>query len=142
MKIEILPPLPPSQNAQDSTVATTPQGRDMVVVGGRDVTPVAQTKTADEAPAVDPGPRTPLQRLVGDRNVRDMTPRQMVDFSLDLYAGSFVDWQEYSMLAFQPDLHPDYDRTVGALTGQPAAPDAPRDYVAEWEDKLALAQIG
>ena len=40
------------------------------------------------------------------------------------------------MLAFQPELHPDYDKTIGALTGEKAAPDKPRDFLNVWEDRL------
>ncbi|MDP6884330.1 MAG: hypothetical protein QF830_09345, partial [Rhodospirillales bacterium] len=45
-----------------------------------------------------------------------------------------------AMLAFQPELHPDYDRTIGALTGRRAAPDKGRDCLAEWEERLAFEQ--
>ena len=44
------------------------------------------------------------------------------------------------MLAFQPELHPDFNRTIGALTGHDAAPDRGRDFLAEWEDRLAFEQ--
>lgn len=37
------------------------------------------------------------------------------------------------MLANQPELHPDFNRTIGALTGRRAAPDRERDCLAEWE---------
>jgi hypothetical protein len=33
-------------------------------------------------------------------------------------------------------LHPDYNRTVGALTGKPASPDQQRDYVEVWNERL------
>ena len=36
------------------------------------------------------------------------------------------------------ELHPDYDQTVGALTGEKADPDRPRDYVAIWEERLVF----
>jgi hypothetical protein len=44
------------------------------------------------------------------------------------------------MLAFQPELHPNYDKTVGALTGEPAQPDKPRDFVSQWEARLSFEQ--
>jgi hypothetical protein len=68
-------------------------------------------------------------------NVRNMSPRQMSELSLDLYVAGYLQWDEYEILAFQPELHPDFDRTIGALTGETAKPDRPRDYVVEWEDR-------
>ena len=29
-----------------------------------------------------------------------------------------------------------YDKTVGALTGEPAQPDRPRDFVRAWDEQL------
>ena len=57
---------------------------------------------------------------------------------MDLYMVGVITWEEHAMLAFQPELHPDYDQTVGALTGEKADPDRPRDYVAIWEARLAF----
>ncbi len=36
---------------------------------------------------------------------------------MDLHVAGVLPWEGYAMLAFQPELHPDYDRTVGALIG-------------------------
>jgi len=76
------------------------------------------------------------RELTGDINLRNATPHQVSDLSLDIYAAGLIDYEEYSLLAFQPELHPDYNKTIGALTGQMAQPDKPRDHVAVWEDKL------
>lgn len=79
----------------------------------------------------------------GDRastNVRHMTPRQMLDYSEDLYAAGIITFDDYEALAFQPDLHPHFDRTIGALTGERAQPDRPRDFIRRWEDRLEFAQ--
>lgn len=70
-----------------------------------------------------------------DLNVRNISPREMVDVSLDLYIEGALSFAEYSMLAFQPELHPDFESTIGALTGERSGPDNPRDYVEEWQDK-------
>lgn len=67
---------------------------------------------------------------------RRMSPRQMANLSMDLYAAGAISWDEYSLLAFQPELHPDYDRTVGVLVGEKAKPDLPRDQIALWEERL------
>ena len=59
---------------------------------------------------------------------------------MDLYVGGVLPWEEYAMLAFQPELHPDYDRTIGALTGEKAEPDRPRDFVSQWERRLEFEE--
>ncbi len=73
-------------------------------------------------------------------DVRRMSPREAVELGQELYMEGVLGFDEYSMLAFQPELHPDYDKTVGALTGEPARPDKPRDFVQEWEEKVSFQQ--
>ncbi|PIW25984.1 MAG: hypothetical protein COW30_17310 [Rhodospirillales bacterium CG15_BIG_FIL_POST_REV_8_21_14_020_66_15] len=74
--------------------------------------------------------------LTGGLSLRGLTPRQMADVSLDLYAAGVLAFEDYELLAFQPELHPDYNDTIGALTGEPAGPDRARDYVSLWEERL------
>ena len=45
-------------------------------------------------------------------------------------------YEDYTALAFQPELHPDYDRTVGVLTGKPALSGQQRDYVEIYNEHL------
>lgn len=71
--------------------------------------------------------------------LRNMTPRQMAEWAYEMYMTGNISWTEYRV-AIPAELHPDYDRTVGALTGQPAQPDEPRDMIKEWQDKLAFAR--
>jgi hypothetical protein len=77
-----------------------------------------------------------IRRIIGDVDIRNMTPRQMAESSMDLYVSGVLPWEEYAMLAFQAELHPDFDRTIGALTGEPADPDRPRDFLTVWEERL------
>lgn len=79
---------------------------------------------------------TPFDRLTADIDIRNISPREISDLSLDLYAAGILSWREYDMLAFQPEMQPAYDSTVGALTGEKADPDRPRDFIAVWEDRL------
>ena len=81
---------------------------------------------------------SPLHRVVGEASVRDISPRQMAELSLDLYVAGILSWEEYALLGFQPELHPAYDRTIGALTGQTAQPDQPRDHLQAWRQRLAF----
>jgi len=68
-------------------------------------------------------------------DIRNLTPREMVNVSLDLYIDGELSFSEYSLLAFQPELHPDFEDTIGALTGERADPDMPRDYVQDWQER-------
>lgn len=88
------------------------------------------------APKTRIDPLVELGDLTRKFNVRHFTPRHMAELSLELYVVGFIDWDEYAMLAFQSELHPDFDRTIGALTGEKADPDRPRDFLAWWEERL------
>lgn len=102
------------------------------------LTPISPPDACDvEAPDRDEAPEPTLfSVLTGGLSLRDLTPRQMAGVSLDLYAAGVLAYEDYELLAFQPELHPDYNDTVGALTGEPAGPDRARDYVSQWEDRL------
>ncbi len=80
------------------------------------------------------------QRPPGQPDVRRMTPRQFVELGLDLYASGVIQWDEYALMAFHSELHPDYPHTIGALTGEPANPDGPRDFIRHWEERLAYEE--
>ncbi len=96
-------------------------------------TPPVPTGTAEESP---PSELLPPARDETAFDPRRMTPREMAGRSIELYAAGFLEWDDHLALAFQPELHPDYNRTIGALLGEKAAPDAPRDFVDEWERRL------
>jgi len=70
--------------------------------------------------------------------VRHMSPRQMADWAHEMYMIGWISWDEYRA-ALPVELHPAYDATIGALTGERAEPDRPRDMVREWEERLAFA---
>ncbi|MEQ8193635.1 MAG: hypothetical protein RIB59_04010 [Rhodospirillales bacterium] len=79
-----------------------------------------------------------LMEILGSRNVRHISPRAMAGLALDLYAAGYLAWEEYAVLAFQAELQPAFDRTIGALTGEKAEPDRPRDYIRRWEKRFAF----
>lgn len=76
----------------------------------------------------------PIPRL----DARLATPRQVSELSMELYLAGWLSFEESALLGFQPELHPDYDRTIGALTGEAAEPDRPRDFISLWQDRRAF----
>jgi hypothetical protein len=90
---------------------------------------------APEATSPVQGRRSALTKLLGALDIHDMSPRQMTHLSQTLYAAGALSFEDYSQLAFQPELHPDYERTIGALTGEHAAPDRRRDFVSLWNER-------
>lgn len=92
---------------------------------------------AADIPEGEPGDEAPYHSGSNRRyNLRRFTPREMSELSLDLYVAGLLGYEDYAVLAFQPELHPDYDTTIGALTGTKAQPDRPRDFIELWEDRL------
>lgn len=79
-----------------------------------------------------------LSEISADYDVHYISPREMVDLSLDLYAIGFLTREQHHTLAFQSELMPNFDVTIGALTGERADPDRPRDYTAIWRARLAF----
>lgn len=77
-----------------------------------------------------PPPRRPRHDL------RHISPRRFAEVAHELYVEGSLKWREYQMVGFPSELHPDYDVTIGALTGQRAEPNRPRDLLAEWEQRL------
>jgi hypothetical protein len=73
-----------------------------------------------------------------DFSVRKMSPRQLAEWAHEMYLSGALNWPEYRFAGFHAELHSDYNSTVGALTGRPAAPDGPRDMIREWEERLAF----
>jgi hypothetical protein len=100
--------------------------RDLVTTG-----PSQRDTTAVEAPVE-------VRGRGGFVNVRKMSPRQMADLAIKLHSQGVLSYDEYSMLAYQPEMDPRYDDTIGALTGEEADPDRPRDFLQDWEDRLSF----
>jgi hypothetical protein len=91
---------------------------------------IAVAERVDEA-------QRPALAVAGDpTDVCRCSPRKMTELSLDLFLAGVLSDEEYALLVFQPELHPDFDRTIGALTGERANPDQARDHVATWRDRL------
>ncbi|MBF0391173.1 MAG: hypothetical protein HQL38_00700 [Alphaproteobacteria bacterium] len=87
-------------------------------------------------PAAEPPPALPEVILLpppeGYHRARFLTPRELAEWAHERYLEGALTWEEYREVGFPSELHPDYDRTIGALTGERAAPDEKRDMVADW----------
>ena len=109
---------------------------------GRSLVPVKANMPVPSGHLVDSS--NELQGIVSRKpampamNVRQMSPRKMVHLSMDLYVAGIIEWKEHEMLGFQAELHPDYNKSIGALTGEPAKPDQAKDFIEEWENRLAF----
>jgi len=94
--------------------------------------------------APPPRPALPAPAVAGapmpdsQIKVRSMSPRQMAEWAHEMYMTGWIGWDEYRA-AIPPELHPGYDATIGALTGEFAEPNRPRDMVREWEERLDFA---
>jgi hypothetical protein len=79
-----------------------------------------------------------LHEIARRYDVRAISPRQMAALSEELYFAGFLSREQFADLAFQSELMPNYDTTIGALTGTRAEPDRPRDFTRVWKAKLAF----
>lgn len=93
--------------------------------------PVRPAVSSTIAPAEDAA-----HHFIWRNDVRNLTPRQMSALCGELFLATMISCDEYLMMAFQPELHPDFDRTIGALIGEKADPDRPRDYIQRWTERL------
>jgi hypothetical protein len=109
---------------------------------GRSLVPVKKASLVASGKLVDRS--NDVERMVSRKpavpamDVRQMSPRKIANLSMDLYIAGIIEWEEHEMLAFQAQLHPDYNKSIGALTGEPARPDHPKDYIEEWERRLSF----
>jgi len=132
-------PVAPPQPVQSVIEAEKTGTLEKAVVTGRELVPVRQT-----SPPVIYGTRKDGQADQGGGkdihvtavNMRQISPRKISETGYDLYTVGAIGWEEYEMLAFQPQLHRDYDTTIGALVGDTADPDRPQDYIEVWEKRL------
>ncbi|HTH16211.1 MAG TPA: hypothetical protein VL974_06130 [Magnetospirillum sp.] len=91
---------------------------------------------------VQPAPSPKLIALPPPRektprhDLRCMSPRRFAEVAHELYVEGSLPWAEYQLVGFPSELHPEYNTTIGALTGERAAPDRPRDMLAEWEHRV------
>ncbi len=137
--IQYAAPPSPSQPGQIISDATETRAPEDKTATGRELVPVRRTPPpiihgrridglADQSGGKD--------IRVNALNIRQISPRKISETGYDLYTIGAIGWEEYEMLAFQPELHPSYDQTIGALIGDTAHPDRPQDFIEVWEKRL------
>jgi len=119
-----------------------PQKQIPISVRANTTTGISLNNKIQNLPAVKSGqntsidPDSVLGKITQSIDIRALSPRQMGELSLDLYATGVLSFDDYSELAFQAELHPDYNKTIGALTGNNAEPDKGKDYIKGWTERL------
>lgn len=73
-----------------------------------------------------------LNKIATTYNVRNISPREMVKMSFELFKDGVISLEEYALLSFQPEIHADFER----FSGEPARPDEPRNYIGVWKSKV------
>ena len=93
----------------------------------------------DRSSKTAPVRKTPnlLGAAVEDDGAILVSPREFAKWAHELYLAGVFSWEEYSF-AMPAEMHPDYNATIGALTGEVADPDEPRNVLREWEERLAF----
>ncbi len=95
---------------------------------------VTATPTTSAAPmAALPAPAEPPAARYDMRNI---SPRNFADATHELYMDGTLNWNEFKMVGFPSELDPRYDETIGALIGDKANPDQPRDMLGQWEQRV------
>lgn len=99
----------------------------------RKTTEAAQVETTAAPLAALPPPSVPEEPRYDLRNI---SPREFADVTHELYMEGTLSWDEFQMIGFPTELHPRYDETIGALIGEPARPDRPKDMLGRWEQRV------
>ena len=94
--------------------------------------PVVIARSPPKIIALPPPRPEPRPRF----DLRNVSPRRFAQIVHELYVEGSLKWDEYQWVGFPSELHPDYDSTIGALTGERANPDRPRDMLADMEHRV------
>ena len=90
-----------------------------------------------------PEPAAPLTALPAPAeansaryDMRNISPRDFADATHELYMDGTLSWNEFKMVGFPSELDPRFDETIGALIGEKANPDQPKDMLGQWEQRV------
>lgn len=73
-------------------------------------------------------------------DLRNISPRHFAEITHELYLDGTLSWEEFQQVGFPSELDPRFDETIGALIGEKANPDQPRDMLSQWEERVAFEQ--
>lgn len=82
-----------------------------------------------------------VMQIVGDYNVRSMTPNEMSDMAYRLFSLGAIGLNEYAVMSFQPHMADDYDPRAGLYSSMKEHPGEPRDFVELWEKHFHALQL-
>ncbi|MDO8608048.1 MAG: hypothetical protein Q7R40_16050 [Phaeospirillum sp.] len=99
------------------------------VAPGQDVTTAGQSAPLPALPAPAGQPEAPY-------DMRAISPRDFADATHELYMDGTLSWEEFKMVGFPSELDPRFDETIGALIGEKANPDQPKDMLGQWEQRV------
>lgn len=71
-------------------------------------------------------------------DLRNVSPREFADITHELYMEGTLSWEEFQMIGLPSELNPRYNETIGALTGEKAQPDQPKDMLGHWEQRVGF----
>ncbi len=77
-----------------------------------------------------------LRRFASRYDLGAISPRAMVHLSTELFVSGYLTLDQHADLSFQSEMMPNFDLTIGALTGEKAEPDRPRNYAEIWRLRL------
>ena len=97
--------------------------------------PAAIAAPADSSTAL-PALPPPTAPQSGRYDMRNISPRDFADATHELYMDGTLSWDEFKMVGFPSELDPRYDETIGALIGEKANPDQPKDMLSQWEQRV------
>ena len=76
---------------------------------------------------------TDAKDIMSRYDLRNISPREMISLSSELYSKDLISFQEHVLISFQSDLNPDQYQQVSK---RPAQPERQRDVIHEWEENL------
>ena len=89
---------------------------------------------------IEPYFETDLANFAGRYSPSSISPRTMVKLSGELLASGHLTREQHDDLSFQSELMPNFEFTIGALTGEKPEPERPRDYVEIWRQRLEFEE--
>jgi hypothetical protein len=75
------------------------------------------------------------KQIMSHYNIREASPREMASLSAELHSSGILSFDSHALLSFQPELNAEQ---FNKIMGETAEPDRTRDFILDWEEKLAI----